>query len=328
MQHKISVLIPAYQSENYLCRCLESILIQTYPNVEIVIVDDGSTDRTLDIIREYACCYSNIHYKSVKKSGVSIVRNILIAESTGDYLFFLDSDDFIAKNALQVLYQVSKEHEADIVQCEMEFTSEDTLFDMTDKGRIIYTKEEALRAYNRTSEGPKCMMIAKLCKRNVFNGITFPNNVQTQEDEYVAFLLINNCTTFVTVRQKLYAYYNNPGSIMRRSFDLFQYEVLPAVQNSIVFYQEHNMPEQVSRISFRYLTLLRFLYTETSKSFPEEIQRMQKLLDEYEKTLPFVLENLKLPDKVKQEFQNWGAEPLSVESHNYWEYVVEEVLPK
>ena len=98
--NKISVIVPTYNSKKYLARCIESILKQTYKNIEILIIDDGSTDGTDDFMKETYKNYDNIKYIKQNNSGVSVARNRGIKNAMGKYIFFVDADDTIDKNVL------------------------------------------------------------------------------------------------------------------------------------------------------------------------------------------------------------------------------------
>ena len=304
-KEKISVLIPSYQVESFISRCLDSVISQTYPNLEILVVDDGSSDGTVDVLKRYAAKDDRIRVWQEVHRGVSIVRNQLLKEASGEYLFFLDADDFLTPDALQILYDTAVKYQAEIVQCEMEDTSGDEISDHSDRGVTVYTRMEALRAYNRTEEGPRCMSAGKLYKKSIFDHIRYPEDGRTQEDEYVAFLALDVCQRFVAVHRKLYGYFHNPNSIMRRKFSLDEYAAVEALQNSLKFFEERKIPEQVSRIRFRYLTILRCLYRKTLKNFPQETGRLSWLREEYHRHLPLMLQELKLPEEIREAFIGW-----------------------
>lgn len=329
MYPKISILIPTYQMGKYIERCLRSALVQTYPNIEVVIVDDGSNDETPNIIRKYIKNHTNVRYIFVEHCGLSNIRNILIKESSGEYIFFLDADDFLAKEAIYTMYNVLVQYQTDMVQCTCCHTSNDYIDEPDVKrGITIYSKEEALLAYNRTLQGLFCMVIGKLYKKKIFLNIEFPKDGRTHEDEYVAFLVLDKCSKIAVLQQNLYGYYNNTASIMRKQFNLARYDVLEAIQNSIQFFSEKKMWKQVSRINFRYLTLIRCLYESTYKYYPEEKERLEYLMKEYTRVLPEVINKLNLSQELVDEFQKWGEQPLSVESYNYWYYVRHNMLPE
>lgn len=325
---KISILIPAFNVESYISRCLDSVIKQSYVNTEIILIDDGSGDRTPQIAEEYGKENSNLRIYLEKHRGVSIIRNLLLERASGDYLFFLDADDFLSPDALQILYDTAVKYQAEIVQCEMEDTSGDEISDHSDRGVTVYTRQEALRAYNRTEEGPRCMSAGKLYKKTVFDNIRYPEDGRTQEDEYVAFLALDVCQRFAAVHQKLYGYYHNPDSIMRRKFSLEEYAAVEALQNSLKFFEDRQIPEQVSRIRFRYLTILRCLYQKTLQNYPQETGRLSWLREEYHRHLPLMLQELELSEEIRREFIGWEQDPETWGGRNYWHYVDKQLLPE
>ena len=100
---KYSIIIPVYNTSKYLKKCLDSIINQTYKDYEVIIINDGSTDNSLDIIKEYSSKNKSIKYKSIKNSGLSVARNTGVSLARGEYILFLDSDDYIDKNLLNKL---------------------------------------------------------------------------------------------------------------------------------------------------------------------------------------------------------------------------------
>ena len=114
---KVSIIIPTYNSEKYLKRCINSICNQTYKNIEIIIIDDGSTDNTFNICEEYSKKDDRVKFIHKKNEGVSVARNIGIENANGKYIMFVDSDDWIENNTVEILYNISKKEKADIVQC-------------------------------------------------------------------------------------------------------------------------------------------------------------------------------------------------------------------
>ena len=118
----ISVIIPAYNVQDYIAECLDSILNQTYKDLEIIVVDDGSTDNTPQILEEYAKKYPQIRILTQQNSGQSVARNWGLRESSGDYIVFVDSDDWLAtNNSIEMLYEKITETSADFVQAGLDF---------------------------------------------------------------------------------------------------------------------------------------------------------------------------------------------------------------
>lgn len=181
---RISVIVPIYKVEKYLCRCIESILKQTYDNLEIILVDDGSPDRCPEICDKYAMADPRIVVLHTPNGGVSAARNQAIEISSGRYLTFVDGDDFVAPDYIKCLYHILTVTESDISICGYQNIHEhqlpnDTLLresnyiDTDDSEIISYSSEEALRClfyqvpYDAAPWG-------KLYKKELFQSIRFP----------------------------------------------------------------------------------------------------------------------------------------------------------
>jgi len=116
---KVSVIVPCYNSENYLNKCVDSILKQTLLDIEIILVNDGSSDNTLSIMKEYEKKFNNIIIVDLKKNkGLGNARNKGLKKATGEYISFVDSDDYIDKEMLEELYSKALEDGSDIVECD------------------------------------------------------------------------------------------------------------------------------------------------------------------------------------------------------------------
>lgn len=117
-KHKISVIVPVYKSENYIRQCLDSILCQTYSQLEIIVVDDGTPDNSGVICDEYAEKDARVRVIHQENHGVAAARNVGIAAATGEYIAFVDSDDYIAENMYESLLEKAQEHQAEVIYCE------------------------------------------------------------------------------------------------------------------------------------------------------------------------------------------------------------------
>ena len=111
---KISVIIPVYNDEKYLAQCLDSVLRQTYSNLEIILVDDGSTDSTPELCEKYREKYANIRILHKKNGGVGSSRNAGLEMATGEYVLFVDHDDLLSETHIEELYKLLKKNDADI----------------------------------------------------------------------------------------------------------------------------------------------------------------------------------------------------------------------
>lgn len=138
MKNLISIIIPVYNTELYLKKCIESVILQTYNNLEIILIDDGSTDKSYDIGKEYALKDSRIILLKQKNSGVSKARNLGIEKASGDWITFLDSDDWLEPNALEVLLNNALKYDADMVMANF-------FYNYSDYERIGYLSKNILR---------------------------------------------------------------------------------------------------------------------------------------------------------------------------------------
>ena len=115
---KISVVVPVFNSEKYLEKCIDSIINQTYKNIEIILINDGSSDKSEEICNSYLKTYKNIKLINQSNSGVSVARNNGLKSSTGDYVLFVDSDDWLEKDMLEIMVKEIDNFDIDIVRCE------------------------------------------------------------------------------------------------------------------------------------------------------------------------------------------------------------------
>ena len=142
----VSVIIPAYNIEDYIGRCLDSVLSQTYKNLEILVVDDGSSDCTGEILDDYEKKDQRIRVIHKENGGVSSARNIGIEAATGDYIGFVDGDDLMEPEMYKTLVNLLKEENADIAHCGYQMVFPDRVdYYHNTKNRKVQTREEGLK---------------------------------------------------------------------------------------------------------------------------------------------------------------------------------------
>lgn len=219
MEHGlISVIVPVYNVEKYLPRCVDSILAQTYIKLEIILVDDGSPDRCGIICDEYAKKDPRIHVIHKKNGGLSDARNTGLRAAIGEYIMFIDSDDSIAPNMCEKLLQALVNQKADISICNFcrvysDGRSTNNLSVLSSEK--IYSGREALSLYVR--KGPVELTIAcnKLYKKNLFteNHLFYPLG-RLHEDEFLCKYLLGHAEKIVYTDQPFYLYLQRENSIM------------------------------------------------------------------------------------------------------------------
>ena len=215
MKPLISIIIPVYNVELYLRRCLDSVVKQTYSNVEIIIVNDGSTDNSLVICEEYYTKYPNlIHIINKTNGGLSSARNIGLEYSNGDYICFIDSDDYVDEKYIEILFRNMHQMNADVSCCNYKRTYKSIENRYYSDKIILKTDDDIIEIY-LTHEMTSAW--GKLYRKNLFQNIKFPVN-KVYEDILTNFKILINCSRIVIDESMLYMYYVRRGSITTSKF--------------------------------------------------------------------------------------------------------------
>lgn len=216
-QGVVSIIIPVYNMDDLLERSLESIISQTYENIEVIIVDDGSSDRSGEIADSYTQRFDNvlvIHHGTNKGIACGFITGI--ENATGEYILFVDSDNYIAENMVQELVSICEEMNADIVQCDAVcYTDEKELMELSDTNKItvLNEKREMLSDFFEMKTITN-NLAAKLFKRKLFEGVTIPEGRQIV-DVIILPQLIERCSKYVCVASSYYYAYQAPNSVSR-----------------------------------------------------------------------------------------------------------------
>lgn len=221
MNELISIIVPIYKVEKYLNGCIESILNQTYKNLEIILVDDGSPDRCAEICDEWALKDKRIHVIHKSNGGLSDARNVGLSFANGKYIAFIDSDDTVSIHFIEILYKILYETNSDIVQCDYKKMDSqyiiDESFDV--KHEVIqFNRHDALMAL--INERPLNQVVwNKLYKRELFENIKFDIG-KLNEDDYFTYRIFSKCERVSYVNIKLYYYLVRKTSIMGNDYSL------------------------------------------------------------------------------------------------------------
>ncbi|MBW8348407.1 glycosyltransferase [Bacillus sp. IITD106] len=213
----VSVVVPIYKVEKYIHRCIESILEQTYSNLEIILVNDGSPDTCGQIIGEYAEKDHRIKVVHKKNGGLSDARNKGMEYVTGDFTLFVDSDDWIERNMIEGLIQISIDYRADVVQSAFYYAYEDhLLFDnryYSQKDPPILLNNKELMYELVRNEKVKNFAWGKLFKTALIKDIPFKKGVLF-EDVFWAHLVMHRVDTYVVTHAPKYYYFQRSESIV------------------------------------------------------------------------------------------------------------------
>ena len=222
MAEKISVIVPAYNAGKQLERCVNSIEAQTYPDVEVIIVDDGSKDNTGDVIRALQEKYGNIVTVNTGDRDICVTRNAGLSLVTGEYFAFVDADDYVRPELLEVLHAVLKESQADVAGCSFYSWTEETGPDaegadnLSKHPAVKYTPEAYLREQVFGKNNSRCW--SKLYRREAVGDLDFDEETLVGEDLLFLVKLLGRGAVIAETDYKGYGYFTNPGGAMLRPF--------------------------------------------------------------------------------------------------------------
>lgn len=213
MEELISIIVPIYNVEKYLKKCIETIINQTYKKLEIILINDGSTDRCKEICDEYKNIDNRIKVIHKNNEGIAETRNLGLKLATGQYIGFVDPDDYIENNMYEILYKNIKNTKSDISICSYQIIDDkNKIQTLNDTGEIyIYNKIEALQ---RLLKGEiTSHQWNKLYKKEIFNGIVYPKE-KVMEDIAITYLLFEKSDKIVYQHTILYNYIQRKTSIL------------------------------------------------------------------------------------------------------------------
>ena len=227
MDELISVIVPIYNTEKYLVECVESLRKQTYSNIEIILVDDGSTDASIEICDGFAEKDSRVRVFHKKNEGVAVARNFGIQQSNGQYVVIVDSDDVAVDKMIEVLYTQIKENDADIAvgnyyiydESDGNFyyyiTDDDYCVEVLSSQELIDRQAGAWK-WNSTAF---MLTTFKLYNKVLFDDVSFTHGRRFDDEASTHRLFLRSKKT-VFVNDNVYLYRRRSGSIMRSKFDL------------------------------------------------------------------------------------------------------------
>lgn len=244
MDKCVSVIVPVYKTEQYLKRCLDSLINQTYNNLEIILIDDGTPDNAGKICDEYALKDSRIKVIHQKNSGQSVARNNAIEMATGDYYCFVDSDDYVAPDLIERLYQLIKEYNSDIAVVDYScFTGNHVSGDNAgQKETNVYTNTEMIKNIHTVKDELYVVMWGKLFKKELFEGIKFPEG-RICEDLFVLYQLYDKAKVSVYSAEKLYYYFRGNATSSTYSINNKFYDDVFWVLEQEIAYIDQKHPD-------------------------------------------------------------------------------------
>lgn len=279
----VSIIVPIYNAEKYLDSCIQSVLRQTYTNWELILIDDGSTDKSGRIAEEYGFADERITVFHQKNLGVSLARNQGIDEATGNYVVFLDADDELIEDCLAKTVNIAEETNADVVagrSCENQELFQD---------RIIWTGAEALEnsLKDHLFTYSAC---AKLIRREFIGKTRFTPDIRINEDSYFVFQLLCKQNVFVLTNDVIYFYRANSESSSKtvfseKYFDILKVSDLKYKKIEEQFPQMHDLAKNM--LLKARMNVLRILAVRTRDEYRDvEKKLLEYILDNKEDYIP------------------------------------------
>ena len=234
--NKISIIITIYNVEKYLPTCIESIMYQTYKNLEMILVNDGSTDSCSQICNAYAEKDNRIKVIHKKNGGLSDARNVGLKQATGDLVSFVDSDDFVSPYFYQKLLNALIENNADIAECGfLKFEKDSKLNEAKIDSYLNAEIYETEKALDKLLIGPLSIVVwNKIYNKELLEGIEFPVN-KINEDEYWTYKVVAKAKKIVKIQDELYFYRQQATSIMGSGYSLKRLDGLHAHEERLEY---------------------------------------------------------------------------------------------
>ena len=302
----VSVIVPVYNVEKYIGECLESLANQTYKDLQIIIVNDGSTDRSMSIINQYLNKFSNIEIITQRNMGVAEARNNGLKKANGEYTLFIDPDDFMDKRMIEVMCNSANENDSDVVLCG---------YYLYYSGKNLKIKNEHKLDSNKVYDSNYILdkMLKHEIQGQLWNKLfktefLIANNFNLEkgraiEDVFPVFKLISKANKITYINELLYYYRQNESSIIHVKSVKIMDDYYYAMSNILKYVEENNIPSNSNSIKIFKVTGLLVLLKRYQRIYGNKIYTDFKDEIYYKFNLNLIdivfLRNFKLSYKIK-----------------------------
>lgn len=274
----ISVIVPVYNVEAYLARCIDSILAQTYSRFELILVDDGSTDDSGDICDRYAKMDSRvivIHQKNMGSCSRNTGINFCLKYSQTQWIAFIDSDDRIHPKYLELLYQTAVDFGCSISACDYLRVSDTVDFAEAEDTKVVKLSPEDMYCTKIISF---ITVWGKLYSKEYFKNIRFPDE-RYYDDEFVSYKILFESDKIAFIQSGLYMYYYNANSIVTSGWHSDRIRKLKAISEQMEYFKQHGYRKAYRRAAVYYVSTARgFLADAKTAGNKEDIKRLKKMM--------------------------------------------------
>lgn len=302
---KVSVIIPVYNVEKYLRRCLDSVVNQTYKDIEVILVNDGSPDNSKEICEEYVAKYSNIQLINQKNAGLGAARNTGLQYITGDAVTFVDSDDWIELDAIEYSVASMKKSDADIVVTKMirkkEYFSNEGTNGATIKEEVLDQEQFAKKYFKIDDNNIEYYACAKLYKREIAREVKYPVGLFA-EDVPAAFGYIIRSQKIFYSTKVTYNYFFNDNSLTAKftdkDFDLEKIWDLVVEEAKVYGNEDYILYAKVNRYRIDFNLLCRIALSKNKSDIEKYSQEIVDLLGKVKENKKILLKYLPFSRKV------------------------------
>lgn len=262
----VSIIIPVYNVKPYLERCVNSILSQSYINLEIILIDDGSTDGSSQLCDSIGNKDERIIVIHQENGGLSSARNTGLDNCHGSYICFVDSDDYVHSEYVRYLYDMCVSNDCEISICYHYITTEDDYSSAVDLNSPIkvYSRKELFDIFYTDMHGSIVIAWNKIYKRECIGDIRYDVGM-IHEDEGTTFKFLYNANRIAFTKEVLYYYYDRADSITGLPYNVKKLDILKAYENRLSFYKEHSEKALYDRECQYYLSEILANYYKVSK---------------------------------------------------------------
>lgn len=286
-EYLVSVIVPFYNPGENLKKCLESLVNQTYHNIEIILIDDGSTDQSLEIATQYAKTDDRIILEKQKNQGVSRARNRGIEVANGDYFSFIDSDDYLELDTYEYLLNLLEEKRVDVVNYEhyITYSDKEIVHELSADSYGLFDKNQAQYQLLYNVQ----FACNKLFPRKIIEGLKFDETILRGEDTLFAKMAFDRANTFWFDRRPLYHYMQTEESAVRGKFRKTQLSIMKLYDVCIPFYEE-KYPELLNGFYAYMAGQLICIYYDMWSDTEEYSQEQENLLYVYRKYYEYAIQ--------------------------------------
>lgn len=287
----ISIVVPVYNVAPFLKRCLDSICSQTYDNLEIILVDDGSTDDSKDICDFYAEKDNRIRVIHKENGGLSDARNAGLEKAIGEFISFIDSDDFIRHDYIQILYELIVKENADISICNYIRGDKSEFPDKKEQAKKkirTFDSKDMLENWHGKYKHQETVAWNKLYRRKLFveYNIRYPKGYYN-EDVQTTHLLVEKANKIVVTNEELYYYFKNPGSIMGTLSEKKVKDNIFSQKKRLKYFKDNNYVKAYERLFIKLLKYYMLTYCQLSMKNKSKEKLLKNYNREYKKVFSF-----------------------------------------